>query len=234
MRIRSILVLMIAIIMAGFTGSFADVKKKFVAADAVAGLRLSPRPAPARITQESEEALMKKGYVRIGEISLGEVTGTYWGSEEPPETQPSRDLTTPLLRRAAEHGGDLVVLSRDNSQDSYQVVKKGKVLTWERQSRTETYQQRRGTGDPGTMATRTVYYSVPASWETVQGKEYAVRSSGSVWRNDHGLAQSVSPKLEAEQQARLQRDQRVAELDRQALPGFLPQRFFAPLPHRRL
>jgi len=217
MRNRLTMALLVLIIMAGFTGAFADVKKKFVTAAALAGLKLSPRPTPARIIQESEEALMKKGYVRIGEISIEEVTGTYWGSEKPPETQSSRDLTTPLLLRAAEHGGDLVVLSRSNSQDSYQVMKKGKVLAWERQSRTETYQQRAKTGDPGVMASRTVYYSVPTSWETVEGKEFAVRSSGSVWRIDPNLAKGVSPKLEAEQQARLQRQRRVEEIDRQAL-----------------
>ena len=217
MRNRLTLALLVLVIMAGLTGAFADVKKKFVPANAVAGQKLSSRPTPAQITQESEEALTKKGYVRIGEISMEEVTGTYWGTEKPPETQPSRDLTTPLLLRAAEHGGDLVVLSRSNSRDSYQVMKKGKVLTWERQSRTETYQQRAKTGDPGVMASRTVYYSVPTSWETVEGKEFAVRSSGSVWRKDSDLARNVGPKVEAERQARAQREEAVAEIDRQAL-----------------
>lgn len=217
MRTRFIPVVSVVLIVAGFTDSFAEVKKKFVAAEAVLGLKMSPRPAPARITQESEESLTRKGYVRIGTISLEEVTGTFWGPEKPPEPQPSRDLTTPLLRRAAEHGGDLVVLSRNNSIDSYEVTKKGKVLAWKRESRTESYQQRSGTGDPGYMATRTVYYNVPTSWETVLGVEFAVRSIGTVWRSDRELGKSVSPKLEAEQQARLQREQRVAELDRQAL-----------------
>lgn len=217
MRSRFVLVLLILIIMAGFTGSFAAVKEKFVPANAVAGQKLSSRPTPAQITQESEEALTKKGYVRIGEISMEEVEGTYWGSEKPPEAQPSRDLTSPLLRQAADHGGDLVVLSRNNSNDSYQVTKKGKVLTWQRQSRTESYQQRAKTGDPGYMASRTVYYNVPTSWETVEGMEHAVRSSGSVWRKDPDLARSASPKLEAERQARAQREEAVAEIDRQAL-----------------
>jgi ankyrin repeat protein len=217
MRIGAILVPLTVIIMAGFMGSNAAGKENFAAVEAIADQKLSSRPTPAQITQETEDSLVKRGFVRIGEISVEEVTGTYWKSEKIPETVPSRDVTTPLLRQAAEHGGDLVILKRDNSPDSYQVTKKGKVLTWQRQSRQEAYQQRSGTGDAGYTAYRTVYYNVPTSWETIQGTEQAVRSAGSVWRNDSELANRIGPKLEAERQERLQRQQAVGEADRQAL-----------------
>lgn len=217
MKVSVVLVPLTVIILAGFAGPVEASKKNFMAAATVEGQKLSPRPNPAQVTQESEEDLIKKGFVRIGEISVEEVTGTYWKSEKIPETVPSRDVTTPLLRQAAEHGGDLVVLKRDNSPDSYQVTKNGKVLTWMRQSRQEAYQQRSGTGDAGYTAYRTVYYSVPTSWETIQGTEQAVRSVGSVWRNDPELSNRIGPKLEAERQARVQRQQAVGEADRQAL-----------------
>ena len=217
MKFHSILVAMTVIILAEFAGPIAAAEENFVATTAVKDQKLSSRPKPAQVTQESEENLIKKGFVRIGEISMEEVTGTYWKSEKIPEAVPSRDVTTPLLRRAAEHGGDLVVLTRDNSPDSYQVTKKGKVLTWQRQSRQEAYQQKSGTGDAGYTAYRTVYYNVPISWETIRGTEQAVRSAGAVWRNDPELAVRIGPKLEATRQAGLQRQQAMAEVDRQAL-----------------
>ena len=217
MKFHSILVAMTVIILAEFAGPIATAEENFVATTAVKDQKLSSRPKPAQVTQESEENLIKKGFVRIGEISMEEVTGTYWKSEKIPEAVPSRDVTTPLLRRAAEHGGDLVVLTRDNSPDSYQVTKKGKVLTWQRQSRQEAYQQKSGTGDAGYTAYRTVYYNVPISWETIRGTEQAVRSAGAVWRNDPELAVRIGPKLEATRQAGLQRQQAMAEVDRQAL-----------------
>ena len=217
MKFHSILVAMTVIILAEFAGPIAAAEENFVATTAVKDQKLSSRPKPVQVTQESEENLIKKGFVRIGEISMEEVTGTYWKSEKIPEAVPSRDVTTPLLRRAAEHGGDLVVLTRDNSPDSYQVTKKGKVLTWQRQSRQEAYQQKSGTGDAGYTAYRTVYYNVPISWETIRGTEQAVRSAGAVWRNDPELAVRIGPKLEATRQAGLQRQQAMAEVDRQAL-----------------
>ena len=201
----------------GFAGRGDAAKERFVAAEAVIGEKLAPRPAPARLSQESEDDLIKKGFVRIGEISLDEITGTFWGQEKPPQNFPSPDLTAPLLRGAADHGGDLVVLSRSNALDSYQVTKKGKVLTWARQSRVEYYQQRTGTGDAGVQASRTVYYNAPATWEMITGMEFAVRSTGTVWRQDQELARRVSTQTEAERQARLQKEKAVDEIDRQAL-----------------
>ncbi len=216
MRIYLGLALLTAIILAGFARSVATTKENFVATATVADQKLSPRATPAQVTQESEEALIKKGFVRIGEISEDEVTGTYWGSEKPAEPAPSRDVTTPLLHRAAEHGGDLVVLTRDNALDSYEVTKHGKALTWEQVSRTETYQYNDKTGEHHT-AEKKVYDNVPTSWETIRGTQHAIRSAGTVWRNDPELAKLIGPKLEAERQARIQRQQAVGEADRQAL-----------------
>jgi len=60
------------------------------------------------------------------------------------------DLTTELLRRAAERGGDVVILQQNNSVESSSVSKKGRALTWTRESRQVSYQMRSGTETPAT------------------------------------------------------------------------------------
>jgi hypothetical protein len=164
----------------------SSTKTEFVPAEWLGKGKPSPRPTPAQVTQESAEALKAKGFVMVGQISKKVVTGTYWGSKlhNKPE---SRDITTGLLRLAADHGGDVIVLQQNNSAEQSPVTKRGRALTWIEESRTELYQTHNYTGDPGVQASRTVYYRVPTSWETINGTEYSVVSSGTIWRNDPDL-----------------------------------------------
>ena len=210
-----LLVSVLAAVLGCFPDSYAAAKVNFIAAAAVADRQLSPRAAPARISIESEEDLVKKGYVRVGEIEVDEVTGTYWESAQIPDKIPSRDATTPLLRYAADHGGDIVIIKRDNSPESYNVTKRGKILEWEMRWRDEPYNLETATGTR--VAYKRVPYNVPTVWEIVRGTEQAVRSTGSVWRNDPALANSVASKVQDDRWRDQQRRQSMAEADRQAL-----------------
>ncbi len=190
--------------------------EEFAAAASLQGENPSPRTAPAKISRESADALVKQGFVRLGEISCREVTGTYWRPKNPPDRAPVAGVTAKLCRRAANRGGDLVVLAEDNLPVTARVTKRGKALTWMKQSRQEFYQQRSATGDAGYQASRTVYYDVPTSWETIEGTECSVRSTATVWRRDPELSARIAPRLQAERQARLQQQAAVQEVEDQA------------------
>lgn len=85
-------------------------KKEFYPAAGLEKEILSPRATPAQVTRESEDALKKKGFVAIGQISERVVTGTYRGySSEHTDKAESRDVTTGLLRQAADRGGDMAL-----------------------------------------------------------------------------------------------------------------------------
>ncbi len=200
------------------TGPFlaASDEKIFEHLVALKSETLSPRATPAQVSKLSEEALTKQGLIYLGTISRKEITGTYWGKEERPSTVPTRDVTTKLCREAAENGGDLIVLQADNTTYTSSIRKNGRALTWRRESRSETYQYRLRTGDPGTRATRTVYYNVPTSWETIEGTQYTVWSGGTLWRNDPELAKRLAEKAKAVSQVRLRLQDSASESERQA------------------
>jgi len=214
---RSVLFVTISLLtlMAGRLISAPGDEDKFVPVTVLKDEKLSSRSNPAQVTHESEDALTKKGYVQIGEISRKEVTGTYWDSKKMPDKAPLRDLTTRLLREAADQGGDLIVLAEDNSPLTMQVTKHGKPTEWYRGSRQVVSQVNDPDGGHH-MDYRTEYYQEPIAWETIEGTEYYVRSSGIVWRYDPELAKRIAPKLEAERQARLQHQDTLREAENQA------------------
>jgi len=184
--------------------TFSSGKKEFLPAAWLGEEKPSPRATPSQLTQESEEALKKKGFVAIGYISERVVTGTYWGSSKPPDKAESRDVTTGLLREAADRGGDVVILQKNNLAESSSVSKRGRALTWDRRSRTVLYQRSLGSGKGSIQDSKREYYSVPTSWETISGREYSVASSGTVWRHDPELGKKAGEKL-----AVIQREQAI-------------------------
>jgi hypothetical protein len=191
--------------------------KEFLPAAWLGEEKPSSRATPAQVTQESEEALKKKGFVAIGQISEKVVTGTYWDVSKLPAKAELRDVTTGLLRRAADCGGDVVVLQKNNSTESSRVSKRGRALTWDTQSRTVLYQRSLGSGKGSVQDSRTEYVNVPTSWETVDGWEYSVVSSGTVWRHDPELEKNAQEKLAVfeREQAIKQREQTILRREKE-------------------
>jgi len=193
----------------------------------VAGLgkgRLSPRPTPAQVTQESEAALKKKGFVAIGQISRRVVTKTYWNSSDlnVPIPPARRDLTKELCQDAAAQGGDLITLTGDNKPGKRSTSKRGKAIAW---STVRTLQSTYTGHKPGDYTAG--YYreswvdvKVPTAWEEIPGVECYVMSSGTVWRNDPDLPRRLAEWIkEAEEQAKKERMAARQEKKRSFLYG---------------
>ena len=97
------------------------------------------------------------------------------------------------------------------------MTKKGRALTWTKESRTVLYQRSLGSGKGSIQDSKTEYYSVPTSWETVYGTEYSVVSSGTVWRHDPELEGRTREKLAAiqKEQAIKQREQAILRREKE-------------------
>jgi len=105
----------------------------FIPAEELGEEKLSARPAPATSSIESDNTLKSKGYMLIGSIILNEQFGEpCWGagcdsSLVCPTGTGAKDVTKLILQKAAAHGGDVVILLKDNEVSKDAVSKEGAV-----------------------------------------------------------------------------------------------------------
>ena len=127
------------------------------------GTSWAPRRASAKITQETELELKKKGYIKIGEIEIKKYSGVCYRN-----SQFGKSVTERLLGEAAKRGGDLVFLTKDNVlQKDQKMVLDNDMSVYARESE------------------QSVYPSVSGSYP--MGCTQFRVSSGTVWRemSDH-------------------------------------------------
>lgn len=182
----------------GFTAC-TSTKEAFTPPEWLGKETLPAREQPATVSQQTAAELQQQGYVQIGTIRHEVVVATHWGTEPAPAKGSA--VTTGLLRKAAELGGDVVVLNGDNKL-ARRTVTKQVATAWSRESHQELYQ------DGNYQRSRTVYTSVPTAWRTDSGTEYYTESYGTVWRHDPALLQrAIAWEKDAPERAR-----RAAEL----------------------
>jgi hypothetical protein len=169
--------------------------------------KLSSRPSPAQITQESADALKNKGYVMIGQISVGEEGKRCWdnncvASLDCARDMAQKDLSRELLKNAASKGGDLVALLNDKTINKGGITKKGKCLVKGPVTKSIPFQKCQsayrdsvtGTYRTGSCTTemKTITANVCTSWETVSGYGCSAYSSGTVWRLEPDMEKRIA------------------------------------------
>lgn len=144
--------------------------------------RFSARDEPAELATQSPEQLRAAGFVDIGVLSVIRVTSICY--ETCKKIEHELDCTATLLRVAADHGGDLVSLELDNSEQARPVSKPGECI--------ESYTQYSpsiefvpptpANSDTGQFIQVTEPQTVCTVFETVHGTESFQQSAGIVWR----------------------------------------------------
>jgi hypothetical protein len=164
----------------------------------VAGLEnesVTSRTGPAKVSKESEKSLEKKGYAQIGSVRSDDRVKTCWGDDCNNFTCtpdiPHKDLTKEVVEKAAAHGGDIVVLEKDSAPGIESTTKKGKCISWQTYTYTES-QCSGGYGNVPRYCTNVTKQGRSCSaWDTVYGKDCTFVSSGIVWRHDPELAKRL-------------------------------------------
>jgi ankyrin repeat protein len=139
----------------------------------------SARTGPAKVSMESEDSLIKSGYVRIGNVRAVKTArcNQFYAAGSSlyacPGVSAETDAISAVLKKAAAKGGDIVVLTESNVSETHDLYSTGRCLREER---------------------RQVLVGNPSKWqditicvesEKVKAGEYIVfRSAGTVWRHD--------------------------------------------------
>jgi formylglycine-generating enzyme required for sulfatase activity len=167
----------------------------------------SARSSPAIVSLESGEALLKKGYVLIGQIRADKAVGSScWkagcdAALSCPSVPGKDSVNKELLEQAAAEGGDVVVLSKDNAVYKEERSKQGKCLIKAPTTKTvaysnckPAYRNSNGTYTPGpcTWGTRTITVKECTTWENLKGYGCLVASQGAVWRLDPDLPKRIA------------------------------------------
>jgi hypothetical protein len=161
---------------------FSCTTREFIKFNPATLQNYSERNAPAEIGTKNEEYYLSHGYVKIGSLSVKQIeSNTLAGNEK--FTYPD-DCTTVLRINAAKNGGDIVVLTQNNTAGVEDVRENGKCIRShiERQPRTVFIQGSSGAGTTGRL--ETVYDTVIIcdEFEILTGKQYFKTSGGSVFR----------------------------------------------------
>jgi hypothetical protein len=152
--------------------------------------KFSSRPVPAVVTKESEDSLVRKGYVAIGGIESWEILKTCEGADcEKTFTCSNvaiqKDYTHDIIEKAASYGGDLIVLTKVNKIESDWKIKMGKCIhKKEGGIKFHTYDVRgREAGE--------YYELVCDKWESIKVYWCSGRSGGMLWRHEPELAKYI-------------------------------------------
>ncbi len=153
--------------------------------------KLGPRPAPAKVTVESDAALKKKGYLIIGWISKEVVIADCRGRDCENFTCPAADgapadFTGELTRKAADYGGDLIFLKPHKGIEKISDTGYGKCADSALVD-APVYVWRDG---QGYLTWR--LQDICRSREIIPGYKCASLSEGTVWRYDPALARNIS------------------------------------------
>lgn len=152
----------------------------------------------ATVTALDAIALERDNYVRLGGLSVKFIDKRCFPKDGCSSESHSELPTSRLLREAAQYGGDVVVLGRNNARGQGQAVKNGRCL------RTQTVSVPRSVCDYETVCsgascstrqticrTEYSYQEQCAEWEKIYGEEYYTSSHASVWRQDPELLAQV-------------------------------------------
>lgn len=199
---------------------------QFAPAKGLENEKLDARATLATVSQESEEALHSKGYALIGTLDLSEKVGKHcWGagcdsSLNCTSNAGPTDVTRKLLKQAATHGGDVVILSQDNRVEKHSDQKQGKCTSWTEQEKYVQYQKCTSAGrDPTTGTYQTGTCTLEGGFrtvkecayrETIAGQYCVVASAGTVWRLDPDLPKRVAEREKIAAAESKARDERAA------------------------
>ncbi len=141
----------------------------------------------ATISKEASDALLKKGYAKLGVIKVEHVIERCLPEGEKVKCQPVSNVdehTADLLREAASRGGDLVTLLKDKQYSKKEITRQGKCLYWTTVRRPQTvWNQAALRYEWGTVEERqcTLY-------EKLIGQDSVVTSEGIIWRREPDMA----------------------------------------------
>jgi len=165
-------------------------------------VKLTPRERVATVTRETPERLANQGYAELGDLTVAYTKERCFGNHCDPKSH-SKTPTERLLREAAKHGSDVVILRQDNVSSSKGVTRQGRCLRNESVWTSVPYWKcdyrsvcdRNGFCRSEQTNCRTEYRSgyelKCAAYNTEVGNETVVESVGTVWRYDPDLAKQA-------------------------------------------
>jgi ankyrin repeat protein len=158
---------------------------------------LPAREAPARIVTSTDEELLAQGYIKAGSIKVRKVIAECYGNnlsaciEEARRSARPCNTSAELRKKAAEKGGDVVVLTLMDKIGPESITKNGRCLDWRQEHRSgPLYEKGRVVGTRYWTENRCV------SHETLYGTGLFEKSEGAVWSGEensgeHPLALAV-------------------------------------------
>ena len=170
-ELSSILILLLL-----FTSCASD--KEFIIYNPIVKEKYFSRDTPAEIGNKNEEFYIKNGYLKIGMISVKLISKKCFDKCE--SFTHSSDSINLLLKKAADQGGDIVILLQNDESGSENITKKGKCL--------RSHMEYGLFSDNGMLLHSLGDNTLPDNrdvcdeYEILNGTEEYVISTGSVWR----------------------------------------------------
>jgi ankyrin repeat protein len=147
------------------------------------------RTQPAKFSKEASDALLEKGFAKLGVIEVEHVIERCLPEGDQVNCQPVSNVdehTVDLLQEAASRGGDFVTLSKDKQRSQKDITRQGKCLFWTTVKRSSTvWNQAALRYEWGYVKERqcTVY-------EKLIGKDSVLTSTGIIWRQEPDMAKA--------------------------------------------
>lgn len=158
---------------------------------------LPAREAPARVVTSTDEELLAQGYIKAGSIKVMKLIAECYGDNRSACIEEARRSAKPcntsaeLRKKAAEKGGDVVVLTTQDKIGLERITKNGRCLDWRQEHRSgPLYEKGRVVGTRYWTENRCV------SHDTIYGDGLFEKSEGAVWSGEensgeHPLAMAV-------------------------------------------
>ena len=183
-----ILFFMVLLLLAGCGGLGQEmrenVKNKVIQYDPIYKTKLSSRSKTPRMVT-SAAAIPRSGYVRLGTIYVEYVDKTCFRGRPCHQKSPGGTPTQRLLREAAEHGGDVVVMGANNIKTSGYATMNGACISWK--TITEYYsvcRRRSPSGWCSYSTTESRTRQVCTAHVKIPGTKYYTYSRATIWRHD--------------------------------------------------
>jgi ankyrin repeat protein len=147
------------------------------------------RTQPAKISIEASDALLEKGYAKLGVIEVEHVIERCLPEGDKVKCQPVSNVdqhTADLLQEAASRGGDFVTLSKDKQRSKKEIIRQGKCLYWTKNRRYQTvWNQATLQYEWGSVVERQC-----GQFEKLIGEDSVLTSAGNIWRREPDMAKA--------------------------------------------
>ncbi len=197
--------LALSLLLTGFATIAGESWEEVTFVDNHNAVAVAPRERNATLTAETPEHLKSHGYIELGRLRVTYTTERCFGKNCDTKSH-SEVPTERLLREAAKHGGDVVILSQDNRSGVNTLTKQGRCIRNESvrvpavpylKCKYETVTDRYGNATTRQTSTCTTEYRPGYELRCVEydvryGSESVVESVGTVWRYDPDLAKQVA------------------------------------------